>query len=141
MKNRTYYRWVNESFGPNEVKEVLYTGGRNLRDFNCSLTAMPLTNKRWGYVGTLTYLNTGSSREVEVTALLIDSQTGETVGTFNQTVKFNAGQKRSIRYSFEDADRYRGYILGLGVVDGLEFIENESTNPTIEDARFLAVFC
>jgi hypothetical protein len=139
--DRVFRRATMESFGPNEVKEVLYTASRNLRAFNCSLAARPAKGEMWGYVGILTYLNTQGARDVDVTALLIDAQTGESAAIFNRTVKFKEGQKRSVRYSFENADQYREYILGLGVVDGLKLVEDESTQPTLEGVRFLAVYC
>jgi hypothetical protein len=135
-----YSRLFNESFGVNEVGEVLYTVKPDLRGFKCSLNAMPLGEK-WGYVGALTYLNTLDSRDVGLRVVLADKQTEETVGVFNRTVHFNAGEKRSVQYSFAITDYSREYMIGWGVVDGLTLLENESTSPALEGVRFLAVFC
>ncbi|MBD3388453.1 MAG: hypothetical protein GF416_05225 [Candidatus Altiarchaeales archaeon] len=138
---KVYKSTTNDTFEAGEVREVMYTGRKNFREYDCRLSARPIKGELWGYVGELTFVNKAEARYVEIRALLVERQSDTESGIFTKVVHFKEGQKKTIQYSFENVDPDREYMLRLDPRDGLEVIEDESTPPTVEAVIFLATFC
>jgi hypothetical protein len=138
--NRSYFRLANESFGANEVREVVYGIGSE-NGTECHIRPAPLTGAPWLYGGNITFVNELGQREVPVLVFLTNTETNQQVAYFNRTVHFKAGEKRSIRYEFDEADGFGEYAVDLPATQGLRLVAEETSSPRFEGVLVMKLFC
>ena len=129
------------------VSEELYIiEGDAKGSLNCSATIEPL-DFAWGYGGYMTYQNNGTAGTYNITIALVDAtqskEEGKTVTEDRREMQihFEPDEKRTVPYTFQKKYQSHQYMVAHSKNPNLLWVENESIQPSIQNARVVYAFC
>ncbi|MCX6695052.1 MAG: glycosyltransferase family 39 protein [Candidatus Altiarchaeota archaeon] len=140
--------FFNTTVSAEGVSEQMYTVKGNVAGaLNCSASVRPSGAEKWGYSGSMTYVNEGPDGDYNISIALVDNTLTKSSGVktvedkIERQLHFTRKEKKTIDYEFNKKYQDHQYVIAHKHDGNLTWVEAESSKPVGERVDALYAFC